>query len=181
MKGIVFTEYLAFAEQLVGEDVVEDIIEDCNLPSGGAYTSVGTYPHSEIVTLTKAFAERSGTDPEELVRMFGVYLGEIFQKKFGEFFQEAPTFFDFLANVHTHIHVEVQKLYPDAELPTIEMLERSEFDALLRYRSPRNMDALALGLIQATAVSFEENLDVKRNYGRDDKGDFVDFRLRLSG
>ncbi|MBO6507083.1 MAG: heme NO-binding domain-containing protein [Roseibium sp.] len=181
MKGIVFTEYLAFAEQLVGEDVVEDVIEDCDLPSGGAYTSVGTYDHSEIVTLTKAFSQHTGTEPEELVRMFGSYLGEVFQKKFGRFFDDAPTFFDFLANVHTHIHVEVQKLYPDAELPSIEMLERSEFDALLRYRSPRKMDSLALGLIQATAISFGENLNVTRSYGHDAAGDFVDFRLRLSG
>ena len=181
MKGIVFTEFLAFADQLVGEEVVENIIEECDLPSGAAYTSVGTYAHSEIVTLTKAFSEQTATEPEELVRMFGVYLGEVFQKKFGEFFEEAPSFFDFLANVHAHIHVEVQKLYPDAELPSIEMVERNEFDALLRYRSPRKMDSLALGLIQATAVSFEENLEVTRDYGRDEKGDFVDFRLRLFG
>jgi integrase len=181
MKGIVFTEYLSFAEQLVGEDAVEDVIDACDLPSGGAYTSVGTYEHSEIVTLTQAFAERTGTDPQELVRMFGVYLGEVFQRKFGRFFDEALTLFDFLANVHTHIHVEVQKLYPDAELPSIEMLERSEFEALLRYRSPRKMDALALGLIQATALRFSENLEVTRDFGEDEKGDYVDFHLQRSG
>jgi Haem-NO-binding len=181
MKGIVFTEYLSFAEQLVGEDTLEDLIEACDLSSGGAYTTVGTYDHGEIVTLTQAFAEHTGTEPEELVRMFGVYLGEVFQKKFGQFFEEAPTLFDFLASVHTHIHVEVQKLYPDAELPSIEMLEQKEHEAVLRYRSPRKMDALALGLIQATASHFGENIDVTRKHGRDEQSEFVDFHLRRSG
>lgn len=181
MKGIVFTEYLAFAENLVGEDVVEDVIEACKLPSGGAYTTVGTYDHAEIVILTKAFSEHTGIDDQDLGRMFGVYLGEVFQRKFSQFFAEADTLFDFLASVHTHIHVEVQKLYPDAELPSIEMIERSERTALLRYRSPRNMDALALGLIQAAASGFGDTIETERDSGADVDGTYVDFRLTRSG
>lgn len=180
MKGIVFTEYLSFAESLVGEDVVEDVIEACDLPSGGAYTSVGTYDHAEIVDLTRAFSEHTGVESQELVRMFGLYLGKVFQKKFGEFFAEAESTFDFLASVHTHIHVEVQKLYPDAELPSIEMIERNENTARLRYRSPRNMDSLALGLIQAVASGFGDTIEAEREHGTDEDGQFVDFRLTLS-
>ena len=45
MKGIVFTEFLEMVEDKFSADMVDDIIDDCDLASGGAYTAVGTYPH----------------------------------------------------------------------------------------------------------------------------------------
>ena len=43
MKGIVFTEFLEMVEEKYGLEMVDDIIENANLQSHGAYTSVGTY------------------------------------------------------------------------------------------------------------------------------------------
>ncbi len=36
MKGIVFTEFIELVEQTFSEDMVDDILEDCDLDSGGA-------------------------------------------------------------------------------------------------------------------------------------------------
>jgi hypothetical protein len=49
MKGMVFTEFLEMVEAKFSADMVDDIISDSDLPNGGAYTSVGTYDHSELV------------------------------------------------------------------------------------------------------------------------------------
>lgn len=49
MKGIVFVEFLEMVESTFSAEMADDIIDACDLSSGGAYTSVGTYPHSEIV------------------------------------------------------------------------------------------------------------------------------------
>jgi Haem-NO-binding len=43
MKGMVFTEFLELVERSWGEELVDELIESCELASGGAYTSVGTY------------------------------------------------------------------------------------------------------------------------------------------
>ena len=51
MKGMVFTEFLDFVGETFGGDMVDDIIEVSELPSGGAYTSVGTYSHGEMAAL----------------------------------------------------------------------------------------------------------------------------------
>ena len=51
MKGIVFREFLEMVEEAFGMDVADQIIEESDLPSGGAYTSVATYDHHEILTL----------------------------------------------------------------------------------------------------------------------------------
>jgi len=56
MKGVVFTEFLDMVEAKFSADMVDDIIDDAKLASGGAYTAVGTYPHSEMVALGVALA-----------------------------------------------------------------------------------------------------------------------------
>ena len=51
MKGLVFTTFYAHVEERYGVDILEDIIEDADLPNKGAFTSVGTYPFEDMVAL----------------------------------------------------------------------------------------------------------------------------------
>jgi hypothetical protein len=53
MKGMVFTEFLEMVEDKFGFDTADDIIETSKdkLSTEGIYTAVGTYPHTEIITL----------------------------------------------------------------------------------------------------------------------------------
>jgi predicted homoserine dehydrogenase-like protein len=60
MKGIVFTEFLDMVETTISADAVDDVIEAAGVPSGGAYTAVGTYDHKEMVSLVGALSEVSG-------------------------------------------------------------------------------------------------------------------------
>ena len=70
MKGIAFTEFLKMVSQRHGDDLVDDLIEDAQLPHGGAYTSVGTYPHSEMVALVLAMSQRTGLSFNQLLEAF---------------------------------------------------------------------------------------------------------------
>ena len=119
MKGMVFTELLSFVEQTHGTDAVDDLIDACDLPSGGAYTAVGTYDHAEMQALVAALSRQSNTPPNELLEVFGQHLIGRFRVSFPDFFKAALTLFDFLESIDRRIHVEVRKLYPDAELPEI--------------------------------------------------------------
>lgn len=154
MKGVVFTEFLDFVGASHGEDTVDDIIEASHLPSGGAYTAVGTYDHAEMVSLCAALSERTGAPTADLVRGFGTHLSASFARGYPAFFSRSGNFFDFLESIEAHIHVEVRKLYPDAELPTFVVEERSPTRMVLHYRSPRRMGALAEGLIIGSARQF---------------------------
>lgn len=154
MKGVVFTEFLDFVGQRFGEDAVDDIIDASQLPSGGAYTAVGTYSHAEMVQLCGALAERTGTPAAELVRAFGTHLSGSFAGGHPGFFSRAGNLFDFLESIEGHIHVEVRKLYPDAELPSFTVEERTPSRLVMVYRSPRRMGDLAEGLIIGSAQKF---------------------------
>lgn len=154
MKGIVFTELFEFVAERFGEDTVDDIIDASHLPSGGAYTAVGTYEHAEMVTLCSALATHTGTPTGDLVRSFGGHLSSSFAKGYPQFFDCSGSFFDFLASIEDHIHVEVRKLYPDAELPTFKIEQRTPTRMVMHYCSPRRMEKLAMGLIEGSACQF---------------------------
>ena len=115
MKGIVFREFMEMVEATFGEEMLEALIAENDLPSGGVYTAVGTYDHQELVAMAITLSERTGLPVEALVEAFGNYL-------FGRFLELFPVFFNhessfaFLDTVHDVVHVEVLKLYPDATL-----------------------------------------------------------------
>ena len=170
MKGLVFTEFMNLVEAKFGEDMMDDIIESTNPNSGGAYTSVGTYSHTELVDMVVALSERINTPVPALVNAFGHHLAEVFSSKFSSFFAEATSTIEFLKNIDNHIHVEVAKLYPDAELPEFTFDESNPEQFLLNYRSTRGFADLAQGLIEGTATFYNEDISISRQDSTD--GDF---------
>jgi hypothetical protein len=151
MKGVVFTEFLAFVAAGHGEDVVDDIIAASALPHGGAYTSVGTYDHREIMRLCAALSQRSDIAVPDLLLAFGNHLAARFAALFPDVFARSPTLFDLLASIEPFIHVEVRKLYPDAQMPRFSLVERGPGRMVLDYVSRRHLSSLAKGLILGSA------------------------------
>ncbi|MFM7531258.1 MAG: heme NO-binding domain-containing protein, partial [Rubrivivax sp.] len=154
MKGMVFTEFLDYVRQHHGDDMVDDIIDDSDLASGGAYTAVGIYHHGEMFALCTALAARTGQAVPVVVRGFGDHLSGTFARSHPAFFARAGNLFDFLESIEGHIHVEVRKLYPDAALPSFRVEARTPTRIVLLYRSPRRMGHLSEGLIQGSARQF---------------------------
>ncbi len=179
MKGIVFTEFIGFVTVRFGADAADDIIEACNLPSGGAYTAVGTYDHAEMVALCNALAVHTGEPAGDLLKGFGAHLSTAFANGYPGFFARASHFFDFLESIEAHIHKEVRKLYPDAELPTFTVRERSESRLVMDYRSPRRLGPLAEGLITGSASKFDVQVQVRTEVLEDSQGQAVRFFVDL--
>jgi hypothetical protein len=106
MKGVVFTEFMDMVEQRFSSEMLDDIVEDAKLPSGGVYTAVGTYPHGEMVELVSALSARSGAAVPDLLRTFGEYLFGRFVKGYPAFFKGHDDAFTFLAGIEDVIHAE---------------------------------------------------------------------------
>jgi len=162
MKGMVFTEFLEMVQVKFSADMVDDVIDDCDLPSGGAYTAVGTYDHGELVQMVVALSRRSGVAVADLVHAFGVYLFGRFHQLNPQFFKGASSALDFLEGIETYIHTEVRKLYPDAQLPTFDC-KRSPDGLTMLYSSPRHFGDLAEGLIRGAITHFGDRVDLARH------------------
>ncbi|WP_420401994.1 heme NO-binding domain-containing protein [Flagellimonas sp.] len=160
MKGIVFTEFLEMVESNYGLEIVDSIIENCDLPSGGAYTSVGTYDFNEMVSLIAELSKQTEVAQEKLLYSFGHYLFGGLTSAHPEVVASYRNPMGLLYGIEDHIHVHVLKLYPDAELPRFKILSKTENSLEMIYISSRGLYALAHGLIEKTFEHFGKNVQV---------------------
>ncbi|MEM1127643.1 MAG: heme NO-binding domain-containing protein [Bacteroidota bacterium] len=160
MKGIVFTEFLELVEDQFGYDIADDLLEQTDLPSGGVYTAVGTYHHSEIIALVVGLSKKTGIEVAALVEAFGTHLFGRFVEMYPIFFEGITNTLDFLRTIDRHIHVEVRKLYPDASLPRFTYEEKGDDELVMIYESERPFADLARGLIKGCAAHYGEDLDI---------------------
>lgn len=156
MKGMVFTEFLEMVEDKFGLEVADRIINDSHLPSRGVYTAVGTYPHSEMYTLVGNLSKVSGISVPDLLKVYGEHLFTRFAVGYARFFEGINSTFDFLSQIENYIHVEVLKLYPDAELPRFEVSSHTPEKLELIYTSERKLSDFAFGLISGCLKHFRE-------------------------
>jgi hypothetical protein len=161
MKGLVFTEFLEMVEATWSFDMVDTIIASSQVASGGAYTSVGTYPHAEMIALVSALSVETQTPIPDLVRAFGKHLFGHFAAAYPRFFQHSNDSFQFLSGIENIIHAEVRKLYPDAELPTFEV-ESAPGRLTLTYFSDHPFADLAHGLIEGCLAHFGGGVALRR-------------------
>lgn len=162
MKGVIFVELIKMAEDAFGEETVDQVLERADLENDGAYTTVGNYPCSELIKIVVAFSAHSGLSPETLQRKFGHWLMDYFVAHYPEFFADKTTAFALLESLDQEIHVEVKKLYPEAELPRFDTTRHSPTHLEMIYSSPRPLEVFCEGMIEACLKLFDETGTITR-------------------
>lgn len=163
MKGVIFTELLNMLEEQQSAAFVQELIDDTELKSNGVYTKVGTYPTCEIVALVTKLSEKTGLTIPELLGIFGKHLFGQFANMYPQYFRGVDSAFDFLKSVEDVIHVDVKKLYPDAELPKFDIQSHDQDHIHFVYTSKHNFGDLCQGLISGCLEHFEEEATINRN------------------
>jgi hypothetical protein len=177
MKGVVFTEFMEMVESHFSAELADRIILAAHLPSGGAYTAVGTYDHAEMWSLVVELSKATGRPMPDLMKAFGEHLLGRFVVGHGAMFAGHQSTFDFLETLDHVIHREVRKLYPDAELPHFEVMERTPQRLVLLYQSPRHFADFAEGLMRGCAQHYGETLAISREDLPAQSGSRVRFTL----
>ncbi len=178
MKGIVFSEFIEMVEDKFSPEMADEIIEAASskLESGGSYTSVGVYDHLELVELVVELSNRTEIAVGDLVKAFGTHLAGRFSEIYPAFFEGLEGTIDFLESVDNHIHVEVLKLYPDAELPRFNTAREGN-RLVMEYQSNRPFAALARGLIEGSGAYFGETLVIEEEDLSDGVGNHMRFTI----
>lgn len=177
MKGLIFCEFLEMVEKEFGYETVDHIIENTNLPSNGVYTSVGTYSHQEMFALVEQLSVKTNIPQSKLLYTYGEYVFGVFGNAYKELILGYKNAFDFLCRVEDTIHVQVLKLYPEAELPRIEVKNRSNESLELVYSSKRKMSDFAEGLIQGCLKHFNEHASISKEFLKEDQSQVL-FTIR---
>ncbi|MCG8695637.1 MAG: heme NO-binding domain-containing protein [Minwuiales bacterium] len=179
MKGFVFTEFLEMVDDKFSPDLTERIVDQADVPSGCAYTAVGTYDHMELVQLVVGLSKETGTAAPDLVKAFGAHLLSRFVVLYPEFFDGHADPFTFLESVENYIHIEVKKLYPDATLPSVACERPSPDKLVVLYESERCLADAAHGLIEGCLKHFgaEDQVTLTREDLSSGKSSRVRFEL----
>jgi len=160
MKGVVFTEFFDMVEAVFDADMVDNLIDDCDLSTNGAYTSVGTYPHTELLQLVGALSIRADIPVKDLVYKYGHHLFARFSVLMPVFFAKPNNAFEFLESVHDTVHVEVKKLYSDAQLPNFATSRQGDNQLQMVYESQCPFADFAHGLMVGCIDHYGENVDI---------------------
>ena len=126
------------------------------LKSEGAYSRVGLYDYQELIQLLTQAVSETQTDASVLLESFSDHLFMVFKRDYSLFFDGVSTAAEMLKQIDDHIHVEVQKLYPDAQLPSFNYEQQGEI-LILNYTSPRPLAAVAHALVGACLKFFGNN------------------------
>lgn len=159
MKGLVFQEFLNYVEETRGADAVDDVIDAAALLHDGVYTSGGTYPFEEMVSLVAALCRISSNPMPAVLDGFGRHC-------FARWVHYAPRFFagrhlfEILRDIDTFHETEVRKLYPDAELPSFVVEQRDGNTMTIGYYSCKPLADLAVGVISGAAEHLGQRVGV---------------------
>ncbi|MEM7081894.1 MAG: heme NO-binding domain-containing protein [Pseudomonadota bacterium] len=153
MKGMVFTMLSEMIEERFGYETWDELIEQTEPDSEGIYVASAVYPHEELIAYVGAISEKTSLSPTKIVFNFGHYMLGRFADIHPEYFHN-HTLKSFIQSVHDVIHVEVKKLHPDAVLPHFDYVDESADTLTVLYRSPRQLCALAEGLISGASEHF---------------------------
>lgn len=160
MKGMIFTEFLDLVEDKFGVEMVDAIISESNLKSKGIYTAIGTYDFSEMLQLLQRLNANSGIPIDDLLLLYGEHFFKVIQTNYKALLNTYKDPIEMLASIEDHIHVEVRKIYPDAELPEFIVQEKTKNALTMVYKSSRAMHYFGLGLMNKTFAHFNTSATI---------------------
>ena len=168
MNGIVFTEFLDLVEDKFGLEMVDKIIAQSKLESEGVYTAIGTYRFSEMLQLLQNLSTNTGISTDNLLLVYGEHFFSVLEDSYPGLLATYKDPIEMLASIENHIHIEVRKIYPDAELPTFIVVKKTENSLIMIYKSSRAMHHFGLGLMNKTFEHFNSTAKIVLEKIKDD-------------
>jgi len=159
MQGFIFKDFLEFANKRLGNAVVDQAMAQCQLQSGGVYSTRQQYNPKELVTLLGELSRQTGHSTSELLQTYGEWLFRTLVN-----LPLPQTLFDdsfsFLASVEEGFHKEIRELFPHANLPRLHCERLGPHEMTLEYQSPLALADLAHGLLQGCFQHFQEQVSI---------------------
>lgn len=163
MIGIIFTEFLELVEDQFGYAMVDRLLSECHLQSQGVYTSVGRYNFEELMVMVAKLSDITQVAKDDLVKLFGRTLFPKLINTHGNLIENIDDSLDLVCQIDNSIHVEVFKLYPNAELPVFRTRRISHNQLELIYQSTKPLAKFAEGLLYGCAEHFGEVFEISRS------------------
>lgn len=162
MKGILFTEFLQLVENNYGLETVDKIIQESDLSTNGAYTSVGKYEFSEMLSLLNNLSKHTHLSVDELLLVYSEHFFKVLSESYLNIIARYASPLELIASIDEHVRVEVLKIYPDSELPKFEIIDKTDTGLTMIYSSRAQvMHTFGLGLMHKTFEYFNKSATIE--------------------
>ena len=160
MKGVIYNLVESVVRSERGDDAWDDVIDESGV--SGAYTSLGSYPDSDLVDIAGTVARHVGTDLSSVIRHVGHEGLSILAERYPEFFTPHDDVRSFLLTLNDIIHPEVRRLYPGALVPEFTYSSPAPDVLDMTYVSERGRCDLAEGLVLGVGRHYGQRVDVSQ-------------------
>ncbi len=148
MKGMIFNLLEDFIVEGWGPERFEKIMELCPVHAQVPYVGPGTYPDANLMSIIEKTTAELGLGNAEALRRFGRFAFPKLAQKFSVYTQNHRHPKTFLKAVDGVIHVEVRKLFANAEPPRITFEDPAPDRLILHYNSRRQLCPFFAGLVE---------------------------------
>ncbi len=159
MKGIIFNLLENLVIDKFGDEIMEEIFEEAEFSvDAPPFIATETYPVSDLVAIVALLSEKSNIPIDDLIYEFGKYMFPNLADKYPVFFKDVDSPLEFLKNVNDIIHVEVRKIFTEANPPIVKIEDINQNKATLHYSSERKLCRLLEGLLDGVAIHFGKKI-----------------------
>ncbi len=177
MKGVVFNLLEAYIEENLGEGKYEEILEECILKTKEAFVGPGTYPDEDLMAIVAETIKMAGIPLPEALRSFGRFCFHKLSEKNPGFVNPYTHPKPFLKSVESIVHVEVKKLYEDANPPGFTYIDPASDRLIIQYRSGRMLCRFMEGLIDGVAGYYQSPIKYEQRTCMLEGGEVCEFNL----
>ena len=180
MKGVIFNLFEDFVCEGFGDDTYEAILDEADLQTEGPFVGPGLYPDADLLELVGRTIARLGIPLRDALRAFGRFALPRLVASHPDFADSTMTAKEFLVSVDGVIHVEVQKLFPDAITPRLVCEDAGPDRLVMTYRSERGFCHLVEGFLDGVSDHFGTKIDYHQSSCAHDGADACRFELGFS-
>lgn len=162
MKGVIFNIAEKFVETKYGNDALEALYNEANFSTKDPFIGPLTYPDADMLEMVRAGCKLLKLTPDELLYNLGVFAFSGLAERHPVFLKDIDHPKEFLKTVENVIHIEVKKLYEDADLPTFQYEEPHPNELIITYFSKRKLYSFMSGLIEGVAQHYKVPIEQKK-------------------
>jgi len=150
MHGIIHVELKKYVETKHDRDTWKAILKQAGLENT-IYMPTMSYPDEETVKIVTAACELTGSGADTILEDFGEFIVPALISLYGTLIKPEWDVVEMLLNTEQTIHTEVRRKNPGAQPPKLRFERVGPNELKFLYNSPRQMAAVAKGIIQGVA------------------------------
>ena len=173
MHGIIHAELKKYVETKHSPDAWRAVLDNAGL-GGKVYVATSTYEDAEAGAIVKAASALTGVPPLEILEDFGEFIAPDLLGMYKSLIDPSWKTAEMLVNTEDLIHKVVRMKNPGATPPQLKFKRVGPNELHFHYDSPRQMSAVAKGIMKGVAKHYGESLSIQERKNADGS---VDMRI----